>query len=210
MRQALLCIFLVTSLFCNAQPAKYEKDLATAISLFYQMSSAASYEAVFKKFETLSNTNPNDWLPPYYASIVKTKMCLSKMGNGDQLADEGLYWIERCKKIQVNDEVYCAESMANTAKMSVRPTVRWFSYENKIKHSLELAKKINPKNPRIYILQANLEYRIPGLFGGGCKTALPLAIKAEKFLLEEGVNRGNMPHWGVQSVRDLLKACPIN
>ena len=132
------------------------------------------------------------------------------MGNQDQLAEECLYWIARTKKIQINDEVYCAESMANTAKMSVHPTVRWFAYENKIKHPLELAKNINPKNPRIYILQANLAYRIPSLFGGGCKVALPLAKKAEKLLLEEGINTGNMPHWGVQSVRDLLKACPVN
>ena len=180
MRHTLLSIFLVTTLLGNAQPTKYEKDLATAVALFYQMSSAASYEAAFKRFEILSNTNTSDWLPPYYAAIVKVKMCLSKMGNQDQLAEEGLYWIARTKKIQINDEVYCAESMANTAKMSVHPTVRWFAYENKIKHPLELAKNINPKNPRIYILQANLAYRIPSLFGGGCKVALPLAKKAEK------------------------------
>ncbi len=210
MRHALLSILLVTTLFCKAQPTKYEKDLATAVGLFHQMSSPASYEASFQRFEILSNSNPSDWLPPYYAAIVKVKMCLSKMGNQDQLAEEGLYWVARAKKIQINDEVYCAESMANTAKMSIHPTTRWFSYESRIKHPLALAKNINPKNPRIYILQANLEYRMPGLFGGGCKNALPLAIKADKLLLAEGGNKGNLPHWGGQSVSELLKACPIN
>ena len=35
----------------------YEKDLATAVALFYQMSSAASYEAAFKRFEILNSRN---------------------------------------------------------------------------------------------------------------------------------------------------------
>lgn len=209
MRQSLFFIFLMSTLVSTAQPTKYEKDLTAAVTLFYQMSSKESYEIAFKKFELLSNANTTDWIPPYYASLIKVKMCLSKMGVEEQLADEGLYWMQRSKKIQVNDEVYCAESMAYTAKMSIHPMVRWLVYENKIKAPLELAKKINPKNPRIYILQANLEYKIPSLLGGGCKAALPIAKKAQKLLLEEGLPMDNMPHWGGQSIRDLLKACPI-
>ena len=209
MRQVLLYILLITTLTSSAQPSKYEKDLTTAVVSFYQMTTVESYELAFKRFELISNTNPNDWIPAYYASMIKIKMCLSKMGDQEQLADAGLYWIAKCKKIQLNDEVYCAESMAYTAKMSIRPTARWLLYENKIKAPLELAKKINPKNPRIYTLQANLVYRMPSLFGGGCKAALPLAKKAEKLLLEQGTPISNLPHWGGQAIRELLKACPL-
>ncbi|MEY3209115.1 MAG: hypothetical protein RL064_1146, partial [Bacteroidota bacterium] len=67
--------------------------------------------------------------------------------------------------------------------------------------------KINPNNPRIYVLESTISHHLPGLFGGGCKGALPIAKKAEKLLEEQGTHRGNLPRWGIKSIKDILKAC---
>jgi hypothetical protein len=131
------------------------------------------------------------------------------MGDRDALANDALLWVGRAKSIMANDEVYCAESLAYTAKMSVNPLLRWLTYEGKIKKSLSLAKKLNPNNPRAYVLEANIQQKIPYIFGGGCKSVKPLIQKAE--LCFNAQTKANLlqPSWGFQSLVQLKKACPF-
>jgi len=132
-----------------------------------------------------------------------------KMGDRDALANDALLWVARAKVIEVNDEIYCAESLAYTAKMSVNPALRWFTYEGKIKNTLSLAKKLNPSNPRAYILEANIQQKLPFIFGGGCKSAKPFIQKAELFISNQNKSNSIEPSWGIQSLVKLKKACPF-
>ena len=207
MKYCFLMILLCSSILAHTQPNKYETGLSSATELFYRMQTKEEHELAFNKFEILSNAHPHEWLPPYYASIVKARMALLKLGDREAIADEAINWVARAKKIQINDEILCSESIANSAKMSISPMIRWLSYESKIRHTLKIAKKINPNNPRIYVLEATISHHLPGLFGGGCKGALPIAKKAEKLLEEQGSNRGNLPRWGSKSIKDIIKAC---
>ena len=207
MKYFFLLILLCSSFLAHTQSNKYETGLSSATELFYRMQTKEEHELAFNKFELLSNAHPHEWLPPYYASIVKARMSLSKLGDRDATADEALNWVIKAKKNQLNDEVLCAESLANTAKMAISPMRRWLSYESKIKNPLRLAKNINPNNPRIYVLEAHVQQQLPSLFGGGCKAAVPIAKKAEKLLELQGINRGNLPRWGIKSVKDVLKNC---
>ena len=108
-----------------------------------------------------------------------------------------------------NDEVYCAESLAYTAKMSVNPLIRWLTYEGKIKKALNYAKKLNPNNPRVYVLEANIQQKIPYIFGGGCNSVKPLIQKAELCYNTQAKPNSLQPYWGFQSLVQLKKACPF-
>jgi hypothetical protein len=190
-----------------AQVSNQTKALESAVIQFNQTNNPSSYTQLYLKFEQLYSVDKTNWLIPYYAGMTKSLMCLLKMGDRDALANDALMWLARAKSIQVNDEIYCAESLAYTAKMSVNPALRWFTYEGKIKNSLSLAKKLNPNNPRAYILEANIQQKLPFIFGGGCKSAKPLIQKAE--LAFSAQNRANSiePSWGIQSLVKLKKAC---
>jgi hypothetical protein len=131
------------------------------------------------------------------------------MGDRDALANDALLWVGRAKSIVKNDEVYCAESLAYTAKMSVNPALRWLVYEGKIKKALSFAKKLNPNNPRAYVLEANIQQKIPFIFGGGCKTVKPLIQKAELCFSAQTKVNSVEPSWGFQSLVQLKKACPF-
>ena len=93
--------------------------------------------------------------------------------------------------------------------MSVNPALRWFSYEGKIKKALSFAKKLNPSNPRSYVLEANIQQKIPFIFGGGCKSAKPLIQKAELCFNAQTKVNSVEPSWGFQSLVQLKKACPF-
>jgi hypothetical protein len=192
----------------KAQVSNQSKPLELAVMQFNQLNKAAGYQQVYVQFEQLYATDKTNWLIPYYAAILNARMCLLKMGDRDQLANASLQWVARAKAIEVNDEIYCAESMANTAKMSVNPAIRWLQYEDKIKKPLQLAKKMNPANPRVYLLEANIQQKLPALFGGGCKVTRPMIVKAEQCLNAQVATATVYPSWGRQALLELKKACP--
>ena len=209
MKNLLVLFVLLLQLPLQAQSPNQSKVLESAVMQFNQANNPNSYKQLYLQFEQLYSVDKTNWLIPYYAGMTKSIMCLLKMGDRDALANDALLWVARAKAIEVNDEIYCAESLAYTAKMSVNPALRWFTYEGKIKNTLSLAKKMNPSNPRAYILEANIQQKLPFIFGGGCKSAKPLIQKAELFISNQ--NRANSiePSWGIQSLVKLKKACPF-
>ncbi len=209
MKNLLVLFVLLLQLPLQAQSPNQAKVLESAVMQFNQANNPNSYKQLFLQFEQLYSVDKTNWLIPYYAGMTKSIMCLLKMGDRDALANDALLWVARAKAIEVNDEIYCAESLAYTAKMSVNPALRWFTYEGKIKNTLSLAKKLNPSNPRAYVLEANIQQKLPFIFGGGCKSAKPLIQKAELFISNQ--NRANSiePSWGIQSLVKLKKACPF-
>jgi len=209
MQNLIVLFILLLQLPLQAQVTNQTKALESAVIQFNQTNNPSSYTQLYLQFEKLYSVDKTNWLIPYYAGMTKSLMCLLKMGDRDALANDALIWLAKAKSIEVNDEIYCAESLAYTAKMSVNPTLRWFTYEGKIKNSLSLAKKLNPNNPRAYILEANIQQKLPFIFGGGCKSAKPLIQKAELFFSTQTKTNSIEPSWGIQSLVKLKKACPF-
>jgi hypothetical protein len=193
----------------QAQANSTNKALETAVIQFHQTNKNLNYQELYQQFEQLYAVNKTNWLIPYYAGMTKSIMCLLKMGDRDALANDAILWVGRAKSIMANDEVYCAEGLAYTAKMSVNPTLRWFAYEGKIKKALNTAKKLNPHNPRAYVLEANIQQKIPFIFGGGCNSVKPLIQKAELCFNAKAKPNSLEPSWGFQSLVQLKKACPF-
>ena len=210
MRSYLFILFFsIGFLKAQAQLSSTNKTLETAVMQFNQANKNLNYQELYQQFEQLYAVNKTNWLIPYYAGMTRSIMCLLKMGDKDALANDALLWVGRAKSIMANDEVYCAESLAYTAKMSVNPLLRWLTYEGKIKKALNLAKKLNPNNPRAYVLEANIQQKIPYIFGGGCKSVKPLIQKAEFCFNAQTKSNSLDPSWGFQSLVQLKKACPF-
>ena len=205
----LFVFILLIQLPTQAQSINQSKALEAAVMQFNQTNSPSSYTQLFLKFEQLYSLDKTNWLIPYYAGMTRSIMCLLKMGDRDALANDALLWVGRAKSIMPNDEVYCAESLAYTAKMSVNPALRWLAYEGKVKNALSLAKRLNPNNPRAYLLEANIQQKLPFIFGGGCKSAKPLIQKAELCFNVQTKGSSLEPSWGIQSLVKLKKACPF-
>ena len=208
MQTFVVLFILLLQLPLNGQVNNQSKSLELAVMQFNQLEKTAAYQQVYLQFEQLYAADKTNWLIPYYASMLNARMCLLKMGDREKLANAALLWINKAKSIEVNDEVYCAESLAQTAKMSINPAMRWLLYEDKIKKPLQLAKKMNPNNPRVYLLEANIQQNLPALFGGGCKTTRPIIQKAELSLNNQVVPSPMHPSWGRQALLELKKACP--
>ena len=207
-------IFLLLS-FCylfnegKSQSSSFTKNLEAAVVLLNKCQTRDQYVIAFAKMEELHKQDPSAWLPTYYASIIKARMAMKKMGDSDQLANEAIQWLTITKAKHNSDEVLCLESIVYTSKMAVNPIFRWKVYESRIKKPLEQAIALNKNNPRPYILKANLQYKMPVLFGGGCNSARPIAQKAKLAFDQVKTDFTVMPHWGRPILDDLIKACPL-
>ena len=207
-------IFLLLS-FCylfnegKSQSSSFTKNLEAAVVLLNKCQTRDQYVIAFAKMEELHKQDPSAWLPTYYASIIKARMAMKKMGDSDQLANEAIQWLTITKAKHNSDEVLCLESIVYTSKMAVNPIFRWKVYESRIKKPLEQAIALNKNNPRPYILKANLQYKMPILFGGGCNSARPIAQKAKLAFDQLKTDFTVMPHWGKPILEDLIKACPL-
>jgi len=164
MKNLFVFFILLVQLQVQAQATNQSKALEAAVMQFNQANKNQAYQELYLQFEQLYAVNKTNWLIPYYAGMTRSIMCLLKMGDRDALANDALLWVGRAKSIVKNDEIYCAESLAYTAKMSVNPALRWLVYEGKIKYALKLAKKMNPNNPRAYVLEANIQQKIPFIY----------------------------------------------
>ena len=207
-------IFIIILAFISstiwAQSSSYITQMEHAVAVFEQVDSKRNYQSNLQEFEQISLSYPTEWLPIYYAALLKTKMCSLKMGDPDLLADQAISLVQKAKKLQVNnDELLCAESIAYAAKMAIKPMLRWLQFEHKIKAPLVAVKKINKDNPSVYVLEAILQYRMPVLLGGGCAKAYPLAVIAmQKLQVQAKQSRSYiLPHWGHGLINEMLSAC---
>jgi hypothetical protein len=187
--------------------SNYASALKLAVIKFNNASTPNEYAAAFDAFEQLYKANPKDWLNPYYISLIESRKSMNEWGDRERSANESIRWIDIAKSIQVNDEIGCGESLAYTAKMAIKPYVRWLSYENKINGPLKKALIMNPLNPRIYVLQASIQKNMPSFVGGGCKSAKPLYEKATQLFLAKQNHSEEWPSWGRGSLQQIKVGC---
>lgn len=195
----------------HTQISAFQKSMEGAVLYFDQCQTKEQYLLVIAKMEDLHQNYPKEWLPPYYISLVKSRLSMKKMlDHPDATADEAIAWILKAQQLHNSDEVLCALSLAYTAKMSINPTLRWMSYEKKIKNPLEQAIQLNKNNPRAYTLKASLQYKMPVLLGGGCPKAAEIATTAKNIFDRQKNDFTIYPHWGRPILNEIIKACLID
>lgn len=211
MKKLILLTFITVS-FIATSFSQNEKYMAAMGSTLQQYSAAKTAEemiAVAAKFERIADAEKTQWLPYYYAALVKARMSMEGMGGDkDKVADEATELINKAIEIdKTNSEIYCVKTMICYAKMMVDPMNRWMQYGAEANANLDEAKKIDATNPRPYVLQATSLKNTPEQFGGGCATAKPLAEKATKMLAEFKLATPLNPNWGKESIEAILNSC---
>jgi hypothetical protein len=208
MRLYVTILFVIINSVLFAQKSNYNTALVNAVASFNASNNNTDYTRLIQELEKLDALNTKDWIPSYYLSLIHTRIVINKGENAEAHADKALYWANKAMAIYVNDETYCIYAMAHIAKMAISPLMRYIKYKDLINENLNKAKKINPNNPRPYILEAKLQMNLPRMFGGGCKQAKPLIIKAQQ-LLDAQAPQTILPVWGKQSLNELKAGCPI-
>ncbi|MBD2768634.1 hypothetical protein IC235_12120 [Hymenobacter sp. BT664] len=203
-----------TALASAARPAAaastgYADLMAATITELLGTGDPAQLKQLASKFERAGTVAPADWLPPYYQSYALMLTAFQSKEDGDvkdKYLDQAEAALARASK-QGGDasELLVLQAYIYQARLSVSPMMRSMKYPSMVTQTLEEAKKHNPNNPRIYLVQANNLYYTPKMFGGGADAAKPYYEQAKaKFAVAKPAN-SLVPSWGERQVLGRLK-----
>ena len=176
MKKAFLFV-LATALVATgfAQSEKYTKAMEAKVAAFDTTRSPEALKDLGNAFERIAEAEKTQWLPYYYAALAHVNsgyfLTGGQMGGMaqtlDPIADKAEQLIGRAEELSKdNSEVYVVKKMIATLRMMGDPMSRYMQYGPQAQQALETAKKLNPENPRVYLLEGQDKYYTPEQFGG--------------------------------------------
>jgi hypothetical protein len=203
-----LFFLILSNLF--AQDAKYQQAMGENLQAFAQAKTIEEMQNVANKFARIATMKNQEWLPNYWLSYTYVRMSLNETDKTkkDQYLDEAEKAFVLAQKLapQADEMTVLAAYIAN-ARMSIDPMSRWNTYGSEFREKLAEAKKLNPENPRIYLIEGQSTLYTPEQFGGGKANAKRILLMAvEKFAKFKPASELH-PNWGETRAQTLLKEC---
>jgi hypothetical protein len=202
----LLLSISISSFSVFAQSEKYAKVMEEKVTAFDTTRSVPGLKELANTFERIANAEKTQWLPYYYAALATANMgFMSGMGNSggnaaattDPIADKAEELINKAEALSKdNSEIFVVKKMIASLRMMADPMNRYMTYGPVAQQALETAKKLNPANPRVYLLEGQDKFYTPEQFGGSKTEAKKLfeetIVKVDAFKPESSIH----PHWG--------------
>ncbi len=185
----LTLIFFFVAAF--AQSEKYMKAMQDKIAALDTTRDAGSLKDISAAFERIGDAEKTQWLPYYYAALAQVnagniiftanQTNPSALKDIDPLADKAEILIGKAESLSKdNSEIFAVKKMNTTMRMMVDPMNRYMQYMAPAQQALETAKKLNPENPRVYLLQGEDQFFTPEQYGGSKAEAKKLFETALK------------------------------
>ncbi len=203
-----IAVALSTATF--AQSEKYVKAMEALVPAVDTTHSMDGLTDLANSFERIANAEKTQWLPYYYAAlcyISKANMLFAAQQTSgiDPLMDKAEPLLNKAEELQKdNSEIYCLKKMFNTGKMMADPMNRFMTYGPAATEALETAKKLNPENPRVYLLEGQDKFFTPEQYGGSKEEAKVLFAEAmkkyEAFKPESSIH----PSWGINQLKYMM------
>jgi hypothetical protein len=189
----------------QAQSDKYISAMREKVAMMEQTNSFEGWQQLANGFERIAEAEKKQWHPYYYASLCRV-MSGYMLGNGrmggfadksDPEADKAEELLAKAVAIHGEDsETWCIRKMIATLRMSADPMNRFQTLGPKAVEALEMAKKLDPSNPRIYLLEGQDRFFTPEQFGGNKAEAKKLfeecLLKFDAFRPATAID----PQWG--------------
>ncbi|MFL5789264.1 MAG: hypothetical protein ACJ748_14485 [Flavisolibacter sp.] len=180
-----LCVAVLSAF---SQSDKYINAMKDKVVAIDTTRNADNLKDLSNSFERIGDAEKTQWLPYYYAAIAEVNaaymITMGKDGMGsvtDPMADRAEQLINKAEALSKdNSEIYVAKKMIATLKMMADPMNRYMQYGPQAQQALDMAKKLNPENPRVYMLEGEDKFFTPEQYGGSKTEAKALFEEALK------------------------------
>jgi hypothetical protein len=188
-----------------AQSEKYTKAMETKLAALDTTRSPEALQEIGNAFERIGDAEKTQWLPYYYAALSHLNSGYFQMGGQmggmtaklDPIADKADALIGKAEALSKdNSEIYVIRKMIASLRLMADPMARYMQYGPQAQLALETAKKLNPDNPRVYLLEGQDKYFTPEQYGGSkteAKVLLQEALKKFEAFKPAGALE---PTWG--------------
>ena len=167
-------------------------------------------QSLGNQFERIGNAEPKEFLPGYYRAWINIMLSIYEKDNNkkDALLDAALELISKADSLMPdNSEIYALKSFALSMKIGVDPATRGQKLGMESAITLGQAMKLDPENPRAWLLKGQSAMYTPAQYGGGKEVALPLLEKAVEKFKTFKPQSSIMPNWGAKRANEVLEQC---
>jgi hypothetical protein len=207
--------FLMFSFSIQAQNTVLSKNInefeMAMIENIKQVDTAStpySLISLANNFERIGKVEKSRWEPTYYAAYCYATLAFLSADKDkvDGLLDKSEYYLQQAEAISKNNsEITSLYAMINSCRIIVDPINRFQAKRKVVFALLAKAKLENPENPRPFLIEANLLWRTPAVFGGGKKPSIQsLGIAIEKYKAFKPENLIS-PVWGETQSKSMFK-----
>ena len=193
-----------------SQSEKYMKAMEQLVPAIDTTHSFEGLADLASRFERIANAEKSIWLPYYYAALCNVNMAnmyfvQQQVDKIDPLLDKAEPMMNKAAELEKdNSEIYCLKKMYNSAKMMVDPMSRYMTFGTAASEALEIAKHLNPENPRVYLLEGQDKYYTPEQYGGSKEEAKKLfELSKQKFETYKPAD-AIQPNWGMGQLNYFL------
>ena len=188
-----------------AQSEKFLKAMEDKVAAIDTTWDGAKLKDLSAAFERIADAEKTQWLPYYYAALAQVNMGFTLSEDGkpapadkiDPIADKAEQLINKADELNKNNsEIYIVKKMIANLRMAPGEMERYMKYGPEGAKALETAKKLNPENPRVLLLEGQDKYYTPEQYGGSKTEAKKLfeqaLVKFDAFKPASSID----PKWG--------------
>ena len=198
-----------TVLFSSAQNSKYIAEMKKNIVFIDTTRNITLLQRLANAFEQIAQNEKAEWLPDYYAAYCYATMAQVSKGNSiDLYCDRAEKFINKADSLNPHcSEVYTIKAQIAAARINVNIVKRGAKYGPQSNALLDKAKKMDPTNPRPWVLDGQNKFYTPQKLGGGKQKAKPAFEKALMLYNTFKPISAIHPDWGKKAAIYFLKRC---
>jgi hypothetical protein len=209
-----LVLAMVTVFLSYGQSEKYVKAMEPLVEAIDTTMDREQLITIANSFERIATAEKTQWLPYYYAALANINSAYTfamdgsfgdKSADIDPVADKAEQLLNKASDLSKdNSEIWVAKKMLASLRMMANPMARFQEYGPLAATALTTAKKLNPENPRVYLLEGQDLFFTPEQYGGDkaeAKKRFETALAKFQVIKPEN---SIVPSWGLRSVNYFL------
>jgi hypothetical protein len=204
-----ICMMLAVAAFAGDN-TKFISAMEKNIAAIKNAKSTDDFQNASNAFERIAAAEKKEWLPLYYQGFCDIMIGREQTENTkkDEYFDKCLALLDKADSLSKdNSEIFALKSWATSMKISIDPQTRGMELGMQSSVLTSTAMKLNPDNPRPYMLKGIGLMYTPEQYGGGKDKALPvLQTAVEKFNTFKP-SSSIMPDWGKEKTQKALEEC---
>ena len=207
----ILFVLLAANFSFSQMPEKFVKAMEQKVPSVDTTSDVNILLEMANTFERIADAEKTQWLAYYYAALCNVNAGLMMgssdimAGNPDKtdpIADKAQLLLDKAEALMKdNSEIFVVKKMIATLRMMGDPMNRYMTYGPVAEEALQTARKLNPENPRTYLLEAQDKFFTPEQYGGSKSAAKVLFETAMKKFEAAKPETNIHPSWGLPATK---------
>lgn len=208
MKNLLFVAMMMIAGFVSGQ-GKYEAGMGKAFEQLKAVKTAEDMSAAAAFFERIADAEKDKWLPYYYAAYCNyLSGWMNPKADKDACGEKSKDLVVKAEVLEKNNaELYILRQMIAVQQLTVDPMSRFQTYGKQANEALEMAKQIDPNNPRVYLVDGQYKMNVPEAFGGGKEVGKKLFTKSLELFKTFKPATEMHPSWGADQAEKLLAQC---